>query len=104
MLLDGSVDSGRLIRELNYDCKYLSEKRIYFYAVVVVVAIVPLSVFVRPPFELLFCLIKNTRLEKNSNGRSSKRVELYDYITSPMRFRNIQKKFENRLRPRKYLK
>jgi hypothetical protein len=44
------------------------------------------------------CLIKNTRLMKNSNGRSSKQVELYDYITSPMRFRKIQKKIENRLK------
>jgi hypothetical protein len=44
------------------------------------------------------CIIKNARLVKNSIGRSSKQVELYDYITSPMRFRRIQKKFENKLK------
>ena len=44
------------------------------------------------------CIINNARLVKNSIGRSSKQVELYDYITSPMRFRRIQKKFENKLK------
>ena len=44
------------------------------------------------------CIIKNTRLAKNSNGRSSKQIELYDYITNPVRFRKIQQKFENRLK------
>lgn len=43
-------------------------------------------------------IIKKTTLVKNSIGRSSKQVELYDYITSPMRLRKIQKKFENRIK------
>jgi hypothetical protein len=37
-------------------------------------------------------VIKETRLIKNNNGRTSKQSKLYDYITSPERFRKIQKK------------
>jgi hypothetical protein len=43
-------------------------------------------------------IIEKTRLLKNNNGRSSKAIKLYDYITSPERFRQIQKKMENRLK------
>jgi hypothetical protein len=43
-------------------------------------------------------IIEKTRLLKNNNGRSSKEIKLYDYITSPERFRKIQKKMENRLK------
>jgi hypothetical protein len=42
--------------------------------------------------------IEKTRLIKNNNGRESKETKLYDYITSPLRFRKIQKKMENRLK------
>jgi hypothetical protein len=44
------------------------------------------------------CVIEKTRLIKSNNGRGSKETKLYDYITSPLRFRKIQKKMENRLK------
>lgn len=36
-------------------------------------------------------IIKETRLVKNNNGRTSKQSSLYDYITSPARLRKIQR-------------
>ncbi|MGC1132913.1 MAG: hypothetical protein WA941_08820, partial [Nitrososphaeraceae archaeon] len=42
-------------------------------------------------------IIKETRLVRNNNGRTSKQSRLYDYITSPERFRKIQKKIQNKL-------
>jgi hypothetical protein len=44
--------------------------------------------------QVLNFIIKETRLVKNNNGRTSKQSRLYDYITSPERFRKIQKKIE----------
>lgn len=41
-------------------------------------------------------IIKETRLVKNNNGRTSKQFKLYDYITSPARFRDIQKKIQKK--------
>ena len=35
-------------------------------------------------------IIKETRLVKNNNGRTSKQSELYDYMTSPERLRKIK--------------
>ena len=43
-------------------------------------------------------LIKESRLTKNNNGRASKQERLYDYITSPARFRKMQERITNRLK------
>jgi hypothetical protein len=43
-------------------------------------------------------IVEMTRLIKNNNGRASKEVRLYDYITSPLRFRKMQKKMESKLK------
>jgi hypothetical protein len=41
-------------------------------------------------------IIKNTRLVKNGNGRSSKQIKLYDYITSPMRLRKMMERIKRK--------
>jgi hypothetical protein len=38
-------------------------------------------------------IVEMTRLIKNNNGRASKDIRLYDYITSPMRLRKMQEKW-----------
>jgi hypothetical protein len=43
-------------------------------------------------------IVEMTRLVKNNNGRASKETKLYDYVTSPERFRKMQKKMESKLK------
>ena len=43
-------------------------------------------------------LIEKTRLMTNNNGRASKQVKLYEYITSSARFRKMQEKIEKKLK------
>jgi hypothetical protein len=43
-------------------------------------------------------IIEKTRLIKNNNGRASKQIKLYDYITSRARFRRMQEKMEKRIK------
>jgi Uncharacterized protein conserved in bacteria (DUF2130) len=43
-------------------------------------------------------IIERTRLEKQNNGRVSKEIKLYDYVTSSSRFRKMREKAENKLK------
>lgn len=54
------------------------------------------SVAVAISEEIRNYIIKNVRLVKNGNGRSSKQIKLYDYITSPMRFRKMMDRIERK--------
>jgi hypothetical protein len=49
------------------------------------------SIAVEMAEEIRNFIIKETRLVKNNNGRTSKQSSLYDYITSPARLRKIQR-------------
>jgi hypothetical protein len=48
------------------------------------------SIAVEMAEEIRNFIIKETRLIKNNNGRTSKQSRLYDYITSPERLRKIK--------------
>jgi hypothetical protein len=43
-------------------------------------------------------VIEKTKLIKNSNGRESKQIRLYEYVTSSARFRKMQEKIEKKLK------
>jgi hypothetical protein len=43
-------------------------------------------------------VIEKTKLIKNNNGRTSKEMKLYEYITSSERFRKMQEKMEKKLK------
>jgi hypothetical protein len=54
------------------------------------------SIAVEMAEEIRNFIIKETRLVKNNNGRTSKQSRLYDYITSPERLRKIKRIRKNR--------
>jgi hypothetical protein len=54
------------------------------------------SIAVETANEIRNFIIKETRLVKNNNGRTSKQFRLYDYITSPARLRKIQRIRKNK--------
>jgi hypothetical protein len=43
-------------------------------------------------------IIEKSRMTKNNNGKSSKQIKLYDYITSPARLRKIEEKMSKRVK------
>jgi len=43
-------------------------------------------------------IIEKTKLTKSNNGKDSKQVRLYEYLTSSTRFRKMQEKIGKRIK------